>query len=70
MAAGDATAAEILAHVAARVASHKCPRELAFVDAIPVSPSGKILRRLLVAQERAGMLTAAEATRPAGVAGR
>jgi len=70
VAAGDATAAEILAHVAARVASHKCPRELAFVDAIPVSPSGKILRRLLVAQERAGMLTAAEATRPAGVAGR
>jgi acyl-CoA synthetase (AMP-forming)/AMP-acid ligase II len=56
---GATTAAEILAHVAARVAPHKCPRELAFVDAIPVSPSGKILRRLLVAQERAGALVPA-----------
>ncbi|MDF2979978.1 MAG: AMP-dependent synthetase and ligase [Actinomycetospora sp.] len=61
----DTAAAEILAHVAARLAPHKCPRELAFVDAIPVSPSGKILRRLLVAQERAGALAAAETTRPA-----
>jgi acyl-CoA synthetase (AMP-forming)/AMP-acid ligase II len=55
----DTAALEILAHVAARLAPHKCPRELAFVDAIPVSPSGKILRRLLVAQERAGALAPA-----------
>jgi acyl-CoA synthetase (AMP-forming)/AMP-acid ligase II len=59
VAACGASAAEILAHVAARVSPYKCPRELAFVDAIPTSPSGKILRRLLVAQERAGALTAA-----------
>jgi acyl-CoA synthetase (AMP-forming)/AMP-acid ligase II len=70
VAAGEVTAAEVLAHVAARLAPHKCPRELAFVDAIPVSPSGKILRRLLVAQERAGALTAAEPSRPAPVGGR
>jgi hypothetical protein len=41
------------------VSPYTCPRELAFVEAIPTSPSGKILRRLLVAQERAGALTAA-----------
>jgi len=65
VAAGSASAAEILAHVAARLAAHKCPREIAFVDAIPTSPSGKILRRLLVAQERAGALVAAA---PSGTA--
>ena len=65
VAAGAASAAEILAHVAARLAAHKCPREIAFVDAIPTSPSGKILRRLLVAQERAGALVAAA---PSGTA--
>ncbi|MDD7942728.1 AMP-binding protein [Actinomycetospora lutea] len=60
VAAGAVTSAEIVAFVAERVAPHKRITEVAFVDAVPVSPSGKILRRLLVAQERAGALPAAE----------
>ncbi len=44
---GAATAEELMAHVAARVASYKKVRRIDFIDAIPKSPSGKILRRLL-----------------------
>lgn len=44
---------ELLAHVAKRVASYKKLRRLEFVDQIPKSASGKILRRLLVERERA-----------------
>lgn len=43
---------EIMHWVAERVAPHKKIRRVAFVDAIPKSSSGKILRRLLVDQER------------------
>jgi acyl-CoA synthetase (AMP-forming)/AMP-acid ligase II len=42
-----ATAEELMAYVAAQVAPYKKVRRLEFVDAIPKSPSGKILRRLL-----------------------
>ena len=41
------SADELRAHVAAHVAPYKQVREIAFIDAVPVSPSGKILRRLL-----------------------
>src|SRR5437660_5181419 len=48
------TAAEdIMAFVAARVAPHKRIRKLQFIDAIPKSASGKILRRTLIEAERA-----------------
>ncbi|HRQ39927.1 MAG TPA: 4-coumarate--CoA ligase family protein [Chloroflexota bacterium] len=43
---------EIMAYVAERVAPYKKIREIEFIDAIPKSPTGKILRRVLVAQER------------------
>jgi acyl-coenzyme A synthetase/AMP-(fatty) acid ligase len=43
----------ILEYVAERVAPHKRIRYLEFVHQIPKSPSGKILRRLLVENERA-----------------
>ncbi len=43
----------ILEFVAERVAPHKRIRYLEFVDTIPKSPSGKILRRVLVDMERA-----------------
>ena len=46
--------AELMDWVAGRVAPHKKIRRLAVVDAIPKSASGKILRRVLVEQERAG----------------
>ena len=44
---GDLTTAEILAYVAARVAPYKKLRSVEIIDAIPKSPSGKILRRIL-----------------------
>ena len=43
----DTTASDVQAFVAERVASYKQIREVAFVDEIPKSASGKILRRLL-----------------------
>jgi acyl-CoA synthetase (AMP-forming)/AMP-acid ligase II len=45
--AGDASAEEIMAFVAERVAPYKKLRALEVVDEIPKSPSGKILRRVL-----------------------
>ncbi len=49
----DVTAEDVQAFVAARVAPHKKIRQVEFVDAIPKSASGKILRRVLIEQERA-----------------
>jgi acyl-CoA synthetase (AMP-forming)/AMP-acid ligase II len=46
------TEIEVLDFVAARVAPYKKVRRVEFVAQIPKSPSGKILRRLLVARER------------------
>lgn len=40
--------AVILAHCAALLPPYKCPKEIFFVDEIPKTPSGKIMRRLLV----------------------
>jgi acyl-coenzyme A synthetase/AMP-(fatty) acid ligase len=42
--------------VAARVAPHKRIRDVRFVDAIPRTPSGKLLRRMLVEQDRRSVL--------------
>ncbi len=47
------TAEAIMSFVAERVAPHKRVRHLEFIDQIPKSASGKILRRLLVQQEHA-----------------
>jgi acyl-CoA synthetase (AMP-forming)/AMP-acid ligase II len=49
----DAEAEGIMEFVAERVAPHKRIRFLEFTDKIPKSPSGKILRRVLVERERA-----------------
>ena len=46
-------AEQLLRFVAARVATFKQVREIEFVEAIPKTPSGKILRRVLVERERA-----------------
>ena len=53
--AGEITAEEIMAWVASEVAPHKKIRKLDIVDEIPKSASGKILRRVLVEQERASL---------------
>jgi acyl-CoA synthetase (AMP-forming)/AMP-acid ligase II len=44
--------AEVMAYVAARVAPHMQIRACELIDAIPKSPSGKLLRRVLVERER------------------
>ena len=44
---GIATAEELMAYVAERVTPYKKVRRVEFIDAIPKSASGKILRRLL-----------------------
>ncbi|MBI2724354.1 MAG: AMP-binding protein [Chloroflexi bacterium] len=44
---------EVLAFVASRVAPYKKIRHIEIVDSIPKNPSGKILRRDLIEQERA-----------------
>ncbi|MDX6599458.1 MAG: hypothetical protein QOE87_3345 [Gaiellales bacterium] len=44
---------EVMAYVAARVAPHMQVRACELIDAIPKSPSGKLLRRVLVERERA-----------------
>ena len=46
------TAEDIMAFVAGRVAPHKRIRHLEFIDQIPKSASGKILRRILVDREK------------------
>jgi acyl-CoA synthetase (AMP-forming)/AMP-acid ligase II len=51
--AAKATPADaIMAWVAGRVAPHKRVRKLEFIDQIPKSASGKILRRLLIDRDR------------------
>jgi acyl-CoA synthetase (AMP-forming)/AMP-acid ligase II len=49
---GQVTPEELMAYVAARVAPTKRVRRLEMIDQIPKSPSGKILRRVLVERER------------------
>src|SRR5882724_13352301 len=49
----ETTGEEIMSFVAARVAPHKRIREVEFIAKIPKSLSGKILRRVLVEQDRA-----------------
>jgi acyl-CoA synthetase (AMP-forming)/AMP-acid ligase II len=49
----EASADEIMLWTAERVSPHKKIRRLEFVDEVPKSLSGKILRRVLVEQERA-----------------
>ncbi len=43
----EVTEAEVMAHLAGQLASYKLPRAVTWLDTIPKSPSGKILRRLL-----------------------
>lgn len=50
---GELDPEQLMAFVAERVAPHKKVRAIDFVDRIPTSPSGKILRRELLEQDRA-----------------
>jgi acetyl-CoA synthetase len=50
-AASDALAGEIQAFVRTRLSAHEYPREVAFIDELPMTTTGKVIRRLL--RERA-----------------
>ena len=52
VARGPLDADDLMAWVAERVAPYKRIRAVRFVEAIPRTPAGKILRRVLVEQER------------------
>ena len=45
--AEGADEAEIRAHLAGQLAHYKLPKRISFIEAIPKSASGKILRRML-----------------------
>jgi acetyl-CoA synthetase len=47
----DALAADIQAFVRTRLSAHEYPREVAFIDTMPMTTTGKVIRRLL--RERA-----------------
>jgi acetyl-CoA synthetase len=50
-AASDALASEIQSFVKTRLSAHEYPREVAFIDDMPMTTTGKVIRRLL--RERA-----------------
>jgi acetyl-CoA synthetase len=43
----DALAGEIQNFVRTRLSAHEYPREVAFIDAMPMTTTGKVIRRLL-----------------------
>ena len=45
--ASDAMAADIRDFVKQRLSAHEYPREVAFIDAMPMTTTGKVIRRLL-----------------------
>jgi acyl-CoA synthetase (AMP-forming)/AMP-acid ligase II len=53
-----ASAEELIAWMAERVAPYKRIRRIEFIDAIPKSPSGKILRRILMEREQSPVIVA------------
>ncbi|MGH9174534.1 MAG: AMP-binding enzyme, partial [Vicinamibacterales bacterium] len=64
---GAVSEAELIDFVAGHVAPYKKIRLLEFVDAVPKSASGKILRRNLIEQERERVRAAARADAPTTV---
>jgi acyl-CoA synthetase (AMP-forming)/AMP-acid ligase II len=66
----QATAAQLMDFVAGHVAPHKRVRLLEFIDQVPKSASGKILRRMLVDQERQRLAAAAGSAAKGGKAGK
>jgi acetyl-CoA synthetase len=46
----DALASEIQAFVRTRLSAHEYPREVAFIEEMPMTTTGKVIRRLLRSQ--------------------
>ena len=58
--AGDVTLiAALQAHVRERLAPYEYPKEIEFIDALPMTTTGKVQRRLLRLQEQARALARA-----------
>lgn len=51
---GKVTAEELMAWAKTRLASYKCPREIEFRDSLPLSSTGKLLRKKLCEECRDG----------------
>jgi acetyl-CoA synthetase len=49
--AGEALVTELQAHVRARLAPYEYPKEIEFIDALPMTTTGKVQRRVLRLQE-------------------
>ena len=62
-AGADLTEDEVMTFVAERIAPHKKVRAVEFIDQIPKSACGKILRKDLRARENAASLTRSGVTR-------
>jgi acetyl-CoA synthetase len=58
---GEELARELAEHVKSRLAAHEYPREVAFIDALPLTTTGKVVRRELRARARASIQTEATA---------
>jgi len=43
----EVTAEALIAHCKAQIAGYKCPRSVAFADALPISGAGKVLKTKL-----------------------
>jgi len=43
----EALASEIQAFVKTRLSAHEYPREIAFIDRMPMTTTGKVIRRML-----------------------
>ncbi|MCW2606258.1 MAG: Long-chain-fatty-acid--CoA ligase, partial [Frankiales bacterium] len=65
---GGLTESDVLAHCAAELTAYKVPRAVEFLDDLPRSGVGKVLRRVLVQAER-DKAAAAEQARPASTPG-
>ncbi|MFN9101399.1 MAG: acyl-CoA synthetase [Betaproteobacteria bacterium] len=59
--AGDALVAELQRHVRGRLAPYEYPKEIEFIDALPMTTTGKVQRRVLRLQEEARAAAAASA---------
>ena len=57
-AASDALAAEIQSFVKTRLSGHEYPREVAFIDAMPMTTTGKVIRRLVARESLVRRLAA------------
>jgi acetyl-CoA synthetase len=51
--AGDALVAQLQQHVRGRLAPYEYPKEIEFIEALPMTTTGKVQRRVLRLQEEA-----------------